>query len=630
MRSIDSQDLPGISSGLTVQNRRSNRLNRKVLWSSAVLLVSLSTIGFSLAGDCLASATIQPGHAVTFHENDTAADQVITSETNNVAAPLTLFRNLSPAFVDPGYTFSNWNTSAYGNGISYSDGAVYNFASGPIDLFAQWTENSVTFYQNRNGSDSTSVVEYGNNVEALTLFTSLAPAFSNTGYTFAGWSTLANGTGTSYANGATYDFRIGDLSLYAQWSPAPTETANFSPSGASGTVQPLSGSQGSQVTLPSGSGLSNPGYTFGGWNTAADGSGTEYSSGAVITLTSDLTLYAQWVPDVYTVTYSPGSGSVTPASARYTVGTSGLTLPTPTDTGYTFSGWFTASSGGTLVGLAGSSFSPTQDTTLYAQWTADTYTVTYDPGAGTVSPSQSTFSTGGTALSLPTPSDGLSTFLGWFTAPSGGTLVGLAGATFTPTQNVTLYAQWQAPVMYTVTFDPNGGTGSIAPITAPAGSTITIPGVSGLLRPGYTLATWSTAKTGTGSTYTSGSTMTVTSSVTLYAVWSGKPPAVLLGAVGPFAGRTTKLTAAMKSQIARLAAKVKARKCSAVTIYGYAPSVGLASLSTSISRARASAVASYLRQRLAALHVRATIKSAGEGFVPGGGSANARVEVLGQ
>ena len=384
------------------------------------------------------------------------------------------------------------------------------------------------------------------------------------------------------------------------------------------------------MTLPSGNGLSNPGFTFAGWNTATDGSGTEYAPGATITLTSDLTLYAQWVPDVYTVTYSPGSGSVTPISAQYTVGSAGLVLPAPTYTGHTFAGWFTASSGGTLAGLAGASFSPTQDVTLYAQWAADTYTVTYDAGGGTVSPTQSSFSTGGAALSLPTPSDGSSTFLGWFTASSGGTLVGPAGASFSPSKDVTLYAQWQAPAMVTVTFDPNGGTGTVAPITAPAGSTVTVPGVSGLLKPGYTLARWSTSRTGTGTTYTSGSSMTVTSSVTLYAVWSGKPPSVLLGAVGPFAARSTSLTAAMKAQISRLAAKVKAKRYTTVTVYGYAPSVGLASLSTSISRARATAVATYLRHRLAALHVRATIKAAGEGFVPGGGSTNARVEVLGR
>ena len=384
------------------------------------------------------------------------------------------------------------------------------------------------------------------------------------------------------------------------------------------------------MTLPSGSGLSNPGYTFSGWNTAADGSGTGYAPGATITLTSDLTLYAQWTPNKYTVTYSPGSGSVTPVSAQYTVGAAGLVLPAPTYAGYAFAGWFTASSGGTLVGLAGASFSPTQDATLYAQWTADTYTVSYDATGGTVSPTQSTFTTNGGALSLPTPSNGSSTFLGWFTASSGGALVGLAGASFTPTKDVTLYAQWQAPAMVTVTFDPNGGTGTVAPITAPAGSTITIPGVSGLLRPGYTLATWSTARSGTGTTYASGSSMTVTSSVTLYAVWNGKPPAVLLGAVGPFAAHSTTLTAAMKAQISRLAAKVKAKKYATVTVYGYAPSVGLASLSRSISRARATAVATYLRHRLSVLHVRATIKAAGEGFVPGGGSTNTRVEVLGQ
>jgi uncharacterized repeat protein (TIGR02543 family) len=576
------------------------------------------------------SASAASFSVVTFAENATPDDSTVAFQTEIGAVPLTLFSNLSPSFTNPGYTFTSWNTVENGGGTTYTDGAIYNFAYGDTILYAQWMENSVTFHENRSGVDSVTASESGTGIVDLTNFASLTPSFSNPGFAFTEWTTSPNGAGTSYGDGSQYNLAQGSVALYAQWTPLPTETASFSLSGGSGSVAPVAGSQGSQVTLPSGSGLSNPGYTFTGWNTAADGSGTEYASGATITLTSDLTLYAQWAPDVYTVTYAPGSGSVVPASAQYTVGTTGLVLPAPTYSGYTFAGWYTAISGGALVGLAGTTFSPTQDVTLYAQWTANTYTVTYDASGGTVSPTASTFTTGGAALSLPTPSNGLSTFLGWFTAPSGGTLVGLAGASYAPSKDLTLYAQWQAPAMVTVTFDPNGGTGTVAPITAPAGSTITIPGVSGLLKPGYTLVTWSTAKSGTGTTYTTGSSMTVTASVTLYAVWVGKPPAVLLGAVGPFAGRSAKLTAAMKAQIARLAAKVKVKGFATVTVYGYAPSVGLASLSTSISRTRATAVASYLRRRLAALHVHATIKAAGEGFVPGGGSTNARVEVLGR
>ncbi|HEV2427448.1 MAG TPA: InlB B-repeat-containing protein [Acidimicrobiales bacterium] len=470
-----------------------------------------------------------------------------------------------------------------------------------------------------SGSVTPTSMQYTVGTSALVL-----PAPTSQGYTFSGWYSSASG-GTLVAGAGGTFTPSQDTTLYAQWTP-DVYTVTFN--AGSGSVTPTSltytvGTTGISLPTPT-----STGYTFSGWFTAATGGTLVGLAGASFAPAQSTTVYAQWSADSFTVTYNAGGGTVSPTSAPFTVGGTSLALPTPTFAGYTFAGWFTEATGGSLVGLGGASYAPTQSVTLYAQWTAETLTVTFDAGGGSVSPSQSTYTTGSSAIALPTPINGSSTFLGWFSAPSGGTLVGQAGASYTPTQSVTLYAQWQAPATYTVTFDANGGTGSIAPITATAGSTITLPGVSGMLRPGFTLASWSTSKGGGGVSYVGGSTMTVTTSLTLYAQWSGSPPAVVLGAVGPFKGRSTTLTAAMKAQVARLAAAIKARKFKTVTIFGYAPSVGLASMSVSISRLRASAVAAYLRQRLARLGVHVAIKSAGEGFVPGGGSANARVEVL--
>lgn len=69
----------------------------------------------------------------------------------------------------------------------------------------------------------------------------------------------------------------------------------------------------------------------------------------------------------YTVTYDANRGSVTPASAEVEQGQS-VTLPAPTRSGYACTGWYTAASGGTLVGQPGASYTPAGDTTLYAQW----------------------------------------------------------------------------------------------------------------------------------------------------------------------------------------------------------------------------------------------------------------------
>lgn len=70
----------------------------------------------------------------------------------------------------------------------------------------------------------------------------------------------------------------------------------------------------------------------------------------------------------YTVTWNANGGSVSPTSNTVTSGTS-VTAPTPTQAGYSFNGWFTAASGGSLVVSGGSSYSVTSNITLYAQWT---------------------------------------------------------------------------------------------------------------------------------------------------------------------------------------------------------------------------------------------------------------------
>jgi uncharacterized repeat protein (TIGR02543 family) len=79
-------------------------------------------------------------------------------------------------------------------------------------------------------------------------------------------------------------------------------------------------------------------------------------------------LYAQWSSNTITVTYNPNSGSVSPTSENYT--STALILPTPSRSGYTFNGWFSASSGGTSIGAAGASYTPSGTVTIYAQWTA--------------------------------------------------------------------------------------------------------------------------------------------------------------------------------------------------------------------------------------------------------------------
>nr|WP_285891245.1 S-layer homology domain-containing protein [Paenibacillus pasadenensis] len=126
-------------------------------------------------------------------------------------------------------------------------------------------------------------------------------AFARTHYSFAGWNTQADGTGTDYAAGAAFSMGSSDVTLYAKWTLNPTYTVTYNGNGSTGGSVPVdSGSyeQGVTISVFNNNGnLVKKGYTFAGWNTAADGSGTGYVDGMDFLIgTKNITLFAQWLP----------------------------------------------------------------------------------------------------------------------------------------------------------------------------------------------------------------------------------------------------------------------------------------------------------------------------------------------
>jgi autotransporter-associated beta strand protein len=127
---------------------------------------------------------------------------------------------------------------------------------------------------------------------------------ARSGFAFAGWNTQADGLGTDYAEGATYSTDAA-LTLFAKWTAATTYTITYDGNGNTGGTAPeyQIKVQGVPLTLASNSGnLVRVGKAFGGWNTAADGSGTDYAEGATYTADASVTLYANWVDYEWLVT----------------------------------------------------------------------------------------------------------------------------------------------------------------------------------------------------------------------------------------------------------------------------------------------------------------------------------------
>ncbi len=146
--------------------------------------------------------------------------------------------------------------------------------------------NTVTFMANDGGAGTAS--------QTKGVPTALdANTFSNPGFNFAGWATEQGGGGDTYSDGQEYNF-ASDITLYAQWTPiVVSHTVTFDPNGGSGTFDPQDSSGTAALNINT---LTREGFTFAGWNTERDGSGTSYADGAEFDFSGDQTLYAQWTP----------------------------------------------------------------------------------------------------------------------------------------------------------------------------------------------------------------------------------------------------------------------------------------------------------------------------------------------
>ena len=237
---------------------------------------------------------------------------------------------------------------------------------------------------------------------------------------------------TIKAYGLNYDVSNDDVSKTIQFQAGHTAyaTVAFNSNGGS-TVASQSVRYGSKAVQPT-----NPtraGYTFQGWYTAKNG-GTKYDFNQ--TVTGDITLYAHWSVNSYTLTFDGNGGKPSESSRTVQYGSQYGSLPTATRTGYTFQGWYTAKNGGTKVTSA--TTMGAVNTTVYARWIIMSYTVAFDSNGGSSVPSQ-TVKYGSKAVQPTTPTRTGYTFQGWYTAKNGGTKYDFKQ---TVTSDVTLHAHW--------------------------------------------------------------------------------------------------------------------------------------------------------------------------------------------
>ena len=211
-----------------------------------------------------------------------------------------------------------------------------------------------------------------------------------------------------------------------------THTVTFNAGGGTGTVAPMTAEAGTVITLPSADGLSRQYYTFTAWETG----GKQYNPDDEFTVSADTVFTAVWTRNTITVTYEANNTSVTPATHTETVDAGGI------------------------FRLPENPFDNSPDGQIFYGWA-----LTQTPQEFDILKSNNEYTAGEADIIF---------YAVWETFTEGGD----------PT----------TPQTHTVTFNTDGGTGTIAPMTAETGSAITLPSADGLSRQYYTFTAWKTGE----------------------------------------------------------------------------------------------------------------------------------------
>ena len=417
-----------------------------------------------------------------------------------------------------GGTFTN-NSATDKGGVIYNSTAesrVYLYGGYFADNTANGSPNDIY-----NGENATIDLNIGSaNVPA------------RTGYTYGGWKDN-NGNIYNKAN-RLYSVSGANNGLTVIWN-ANSYNINYSGmEGATLSPMPTAHVYGTNTVIAD---PVKTGYTFNGWKVNGGAAVKNLTLGAT-DYTNVISLQATWSANKYTATFDKQNGTGGSTSAVVTFNSAMPAITVPTRTGYTFGGYYTAKNGGgtqyyTSSGASAKNWNIAANTTLYAKWTANAYTITYNankPGRASASIAGSTAKSTHTydaAKSL--TANGYSlvgwTFKGWATSANGAVLYGdedtVKNLTSTANGTYNLYAVWEAN-KYTVTFVTAGGSG-VSPVEATFDSGLPTIGLP--TRAGYMFGGFYTAKNGGGTQYykADGTAETdkykVAGNLTLFAKW---------------------------------------------------------------------------------------------------------------
>ena len=489
----------------------------------------------AIRGDIEISASAPPQtYTVTFDMQGGKGGTKSAQATYTQTMP-----NVTPPTRD-GYTFGGYFDGKNGTGSRYYD--INGRAYGKYDktanatLYAKWTPKNYTVTLDATGGTNSGTVtaEYDADMPSIS-----KPV--KKGYTFLGYFTGQNGTGTMYYNANAVSARKYDktdgLMLYAAWK-ANTYKVTFDMQGGTGTETSTNATYDSK--MPTVTPPVRDGYTFEGYFIQPNGAGAQYyyatGEGAKIyDIDADTTLYAKWSANTYDVVLNAqgGSGGSTVSAA---FDSNMPPIAAPDKPGYIFGGYFDGKNGtGIKYYNADCSsarvYDKTEGTTLYALWTPITYNIQlYSRGENVGTLKNVVYG----ELRLPSDKDiGISypnyNFVGWNIYDEQNWAMYTSGRTYSAGlvteqgKTAYIYAAWLEKDKYTITYDANGGEGAPSAVEVHADETVNLSSIVPT-RQNYTFAGWSEKSDSASAAYQPNDSFTMGNSlVTLFAIWNKNP-----------------------------------------------------------------------------------------------------------
>ncbi|EAV9828688.1 InlB B-repeat-containing protein [Listeria monocytogenes] len=442
---------------------------------------------------------LMPGKNITLYARFASKTYPMTFDNGGVTTTETVdYDGLAEEPTTPtkaGYTFDGWYDAETGG--KKWDFAQDKMPANPVTLYARFTMNNYTATFNNDGTTTTETVDYQ---EALTEPTEP----TKDGYTFDGWYDAQTG-GTKW-NFATNKMPANNITLYARYS-VKSYTATFD---KEGTTTTQTANYDSLLTEPAAP--TKDGYTFDGWYDAETG-GNKWNFATNKMPAKNVTLYARFTVKSYTATFDK-DGTTTTQTVNYD---SLIQEPTaPTKDGYTFTGWYDAETGGNKWDFAANKM-PAKNVTLYARFSTNAYTATFDK-EGTTTTQAVDYDSLLTEPTAPTK-DGY-TFDGWYDAETGGNKWNFATNKM-PAKNMTLYARFSLKA-YTATFNVEDTT-----TTQAVDYDALIEEPTAPTKEGHTFDGWYDAETG-GNKWDFAANKMPAKDVTLYARFTVKSYTVTL------------------------------------------------------------------------------------------------------